>query len=73
MDCKKLFTEKNVGGLDRKARILAGIVFALIALFGPYDFPLRVLFGLLAIAGLATGIFSHCTLYSLFGWSTQRK
>jgi hypothetical protein len=73
MDLKKLFTEKNVGGIDRIARILIGVVLALIALFGPYDFTLRVIFGLLAlIVGVYTGIFSHCTLYSLMGWNTRR-
>jgi len=70
MNWKKLLMEKNVGGIDRIVRILAGLVFAWLA-FGPYDLALRVLFGLLAIIGLATGIFSHCTLYSLMGWNTR--
>jgi len=56
---------KNVGGIDRILRIVAGlalIVLAAIGAIGPW--------GWLGVVVLATGVFSFCMPYQLFGFST---
>lgn len=59
---------KNVGGIDRVARIVIGL--ALIAgFFLNADASLRWLY-LIGIVPLATGLFQTCALYSLFGINT---
>lgn len=69
----KLFTEKNVGGIDRLLRLVVGVVFLAAALFANLELWVKLLFGLIALAGLGTGLLSHCTLYSLIGFSTLPK
>lgn len=57
---------KNVGGIDRVARILAGI--ALIALAATEQVGL---WGwIVGAVVLATGLFSFCGLYTLLGLNT---
>jgi hypothetical protein len=56
---------KNVGGIDRILRILAGLglsISAAIGLIGPW--------GWLGLVVLATGVFSFCMPYQLLGFST---
>ena len=60
--------KKNVGSIDRAARIIAGLV--LLSLFFLYpDAPWRM-WTLIGIVPLATGLFSTCPLYSILGIST---
>jgi branched-subunit amino acid ABC-type transport system permease component len=57
--------KKNVGGIDRVLRIVAGlalIALAAIGLIGPW--------GWLGVIVLATGVFSFCGAYTLVGLST---
>ncbi|TVS00104.1 MAG: DUF2892 domain-containing protein [Rhodobacteraceae bacterium] len=59
---------RNVGGIDRIARIVIGL--ALIAgFFLNADAGLRWLY-LIGIVPLATGLMQTCPLYSLIGVST---
>jgi hypothetical protein len=59
---------KNVGGLDRIARIVVGL--ALLAGFMlNADAEHRWLY-LIGIIPLATGLMSSCPLYSIFGLNT---
>ncbi|MEC9196594.1 MAG: DUF2892 domain-containing protein [Pseudomonadota bacterium] len=59
---------KNVGGLDRIARIIVGL--ALLAGFMlNADAAYRWLY-LIGIIPLATGLMSSCPLYSIFGLNT---
>ena len=61
---------RNVGTIDRAARVLLGL--ALIAgFFLNPDASLRWLY-LLGVVPLATGIFGTCGLYSLIGVNTCR-
>ncbi|RMF09299.1 MAG: DUF2892 domain-containing protein [Alphaproteobacteria bacterium] len=64
--------KKNVGTIDRAARIIAGLV--LLSLFFLYpDAPWRY-WTLIGIIPLLTGLISNCPLYSLLGISTcERK
>jgi hypothetical protein len=55
----------NVGGLDRVARITAGVVLiglALAGMIGPW--------GYIGVVPLATGLMGWCPAYSLFGIKT---
>lgn len=54
----------NVGGVDRVARIVLGV---LIIAFGVYQ---GSLWGLLGVVVLLTGVFKWCGLYSVLGVST---
>jgi branched-subunit amino acid ABC-type transport system permease component len=56
---------KNVGGIDRVLRIVAGLALIALAatgLIGPW--------GWLGVIVLATGVFSFCGAYTLVGIST---
>ena len=56
---------KNVGGVDRVLRIVAGI--ALVAMAASNQISA---WGWLGLIVAATGIFSFCGAYTLFGCST---
>ncbi len=59
----------NVGGSDRVARIVVGLVLVLAALFtsvgGAYHWVLWI-----GVIPLATGLLGTCPLYSILGLST---
>ncbi len=56
---------KNVGGIDRIARISVGIVLIALAATGTVGW-----WGWLGAVPLATGLIGWCPPYSLFGWNT---
>ncbi len=59
--------QKNVGGIDKGARIAAGCVLCVLALggtIGPW--------GWIGLVPLLTGLFGHCPLYPLLGMNTCR-
>lgn len=58
----------NVGGFDRIARILLGIVLIALVFVGP-----KTPWGWIGIVPLVTGLFSTCPLYSLFGIKTCKS
>lgn len=55
----------NVGGLDRIARIVLGVVLIALVFVGP-----KTPWGWVGVIPLVTGLFSTCPLYSLVGLST---
>jgi hypothetical protein len=58
----------NVGGIDKILRIVLGVVLIGLALAGigaPWTF--------IGVVPLATGLFSWCPLYPIFGVSSCRK
>lgn len=59
--------QKNVGGIDKGARIAAGCVLCLLALGGTIG-PL----GWIGLVPLLTGLFGYCPLYPLLGIRTCR-
>ena len=73
MDLKKLFFEKNVGSLDRLVRIVLGLLFLGLAYFTKADLSVRGVFAIIGLVGVVTGIMSHCSVYSIFGWNTLEK
>ena len=57
--------KKNVGGIDRILRIVAGLVLIALAAAGQIG-----AWGWLGIVVLATGVFSFCGAYTLIGVNT---
>jgi len=55
----------NVGGLDRIARIVAGLVLIGLAATGMVG-----VWGYIGVVPLLTGIFKFCPAYAMFGMST---
>lgn len=60
--------KKNVGGIDRLVRVVAGLV--LLTLFFAFPEEPWRMWTLIGLVPLATGLFSTCPAYSLFGIST---
>ncbi len=56
---------KNVGGVDRILRIVVGVVLLALAASGQVG-----AWGWLGVVLLATGLFSFCGAYTLFGFNT---
>lgn len=59
---------KNVGGIDRILRIVAGLV--LIGLFFAFPAASWRYWLLIGVVPLVTGLFSMCPLYSILGINT---
>ena len=57
--------KKNVGGIDRAFRIVAGLILMALAATGQIG-P----WGWLGAIVLATGVFSFCGAYTLMGFNT---
>lgn len=55
----------NVGGIDRIARIVIGLVLIGLAVTGTVG-----VWGWLGVVPLATGLIGWCPPYAIFGWST---
>jgi len=55
----------NVGGIDKIARIVVGLVLIVLTLMGTIG-----VWGWIGVAPLATGLFNFCPVYSLMGIST---
>lgn len=56
---------KNVGGVDKWARICVGIVLVILALTGTVG-----TWGYLGIIPLLTGVLNYCPAYRVFGIKT---
>lgn len=55
----------NVGGVDRLLRVIAGLVLVGLTLMGAIG-----VWGWIGLILIATGVFSYCPAYSLFGIRT---
>jgi hypothetical protein len=62
---ESLMFKTNVGGFDRIARILAGLVLLALTLTGVIG-----VWGWVGLVPLATGLMSSCPLYSVLGFNT---
>jgi hypothetical protein len=62
---KEFIMKKNVGGIDRVLRIVAGLILVALAATGQIG-----AWGWLGLIVLATGLFSFCGAYTLLGVST---
>ncbi|MCI0525825.1 MAG: DUF2892 domain-containing protein [Nitrospira sp.] len=60
----------NVGGVDRTVRIVLGLLFLSIGLFGNLGTVGETISFVLAAAGLITGFLNYCPLNALLGINT---
>jgi ABC-type uncharacterized transport system permease subunit len=67
------FGEKNVGKIDRAARIILGIIILYIFMASMVATPWSYLVLLIGLILLATGIVGSCPLYSILGMNTLGK
>ena len=58
----------NVGGLDRKVRIAAGVALLALVFVGP-----QTPWGLIGIVPLVTGVVGFCPLYPFVGINTCKS
>lgn len=56
---------RNLGGLDKMLRILAGVLLLALGAFGPLGW-----WGLVGLVPLGTGLVGNCPLYTLLGIDT---
>jgi hypothetical protein len=56
---------RNVGGLDRGLRIVAGLLLLALGWFGPLGW-----WGLVGLVPLATALVGSCPAYTLLGLNT---
>lgn len=56
---------KNVGGIDRTARIVVGLLLIALTLFGVIG-----VWGWIGVVPLATGLLQFCPLYKVIGLNT---
>ena len=64
--------QKNVGGLDRFFRFGIGFLSLAIVLVSE-DTALRLIFGVVALAGLATAATGYCPINTRLGINTTEK
>ncbi|WP_207062696.1 DUF2892 domain-containing protein [Motiliproteus sp. SC1-56] len=60
--------QQNVGGIDKTARILIGLVLLSLVFIGP-----QTPWGWIGIVPLATALIGWCPLYKIVGVSTCKK
>jgi hypothetical protein len=65
--------KQNMGILDRVIRIVLAAVVAVLYFAHQLSPVAAVIFGILAVVFLATGIAGFCPLYLPFGLSSKRK
>jgi phosphatidylglycerophosphate synthase len=56
---------KNVGSIDRVARIVVGLILLALVFVGP-----QTPWGWVGLIPLATGLISWCPLYAVLGFNT---
>jgi hypothetical protein len=56
---------KNVGGIDRIARVVVGLILLALVFVGP-----QTPWGWIGLVPLLTGLISWCPLYTLLGFNT---
>ena len=59
---------KNVGGVDKIARIVSGLVLISLVFIGP-----QTPWGWIGLVLLATGLINFCPLYPLVGINTAKE
>jgi hypothetical protein len=63
----------NEANWDRIARVVFGIILLFLALGGTVTGTLGVVFDILGVILLGTGVVGFCPLYTLFKFSTKKS
>jgi hypothetical protein len=63
----------NIGGTERAIRTTFGVIFAILAIVRLGGTVGVIIFGILALLALVTGISGTCPLYSAFHIDANRK
>ena len=63
----------NMGTIDRVVRTLAAITVAVLYFTGRISGTVAIVLGLFATVFLLTSFVSFCPLYTLIGFSTEKK
>ena len=63
----------NMGTIDRVVRTLASITVAVLYFTGRISGTVAIVLGLFATVFLLTSFVSFCPLYTLIGFSTEKK
>ncbi len=62
---------KNMGNVDRMARLAIVVVIAVLYFTGTITGTLAIILGILAVVFLATSLIGWCPLYRVLGLSTR--
>ncbi|XOV94783.1 MAG: DUF2892 domain-containing protein [Bacteroidota bacterium] len=65
--------KKNMGTIDRIARIIIGVLIIVLYYTGVISGTLAIVLGVLAAIFIITSFISFCPLYFPFGISTRKK
>ncbi len=65
--------KKNVNSVDKFVRIALALVIAALIFTGTISGTAGIIFGILAVVFLGTGIISFCPLYKVLGISTLKE
>jgi len=60
----------NVGGIERPIRMIVGLAFLALAVFGNLPTGWLIVFSILGGVALITGLVGYCPAWSLLGIST---
>lgn len=62
----------NEGNVDRIIRIIVGVVLILVSAFATLNPTIKVVFIIVGVIALITGLTGFCLLYKLLGISTRK-
>jgi hypothetical protein len=62
--------KQNVGGVDRNARIVVGVVLLIFAIAIPMSITLKIVLLAVAAIALVTAVAGFCPINALFGINT---
>ncbi|BAL80142.1 YgaP family membrane protein [Caldisericum exile] len=62
----------NEGNVDRIIRIIIGVVLILLSVFAQINPTLKVIFIIIGVIALITGLTGFCLAYKLLGISTRK-
>ena len=65
--------KKNMSSLDRILRVIIAVLVGVLYFLGVLPGVWAIVLGVLAVIFLLTGFIGFCPLYTLFGFSTQKK
>ncbi len=65
--------KKNIGKVDMWIRILIALVLGILVIAGVVKGTLAIVFVILALVSLITGVVGFCGLYTLLGFTTCPK